>query len=62
LGDTRTLALPAASTIFFENGAHERAKMGIADSLIRISLGIEDIEDILADFDQAFASVIKNKG
>ncbi len=62
LGDTRTLALPAASTIFFENGAQERAKMGIADSLIRISLGIEDIEDILADFDQAFASVLKNKG
>jgi O-acetylhomoserine (thiol)-lyase len=61
LGDTRTLALPAASTIFFENGANERAKMGIADSLIRISLGIEDIEDILADFDQAFASVIENR-
>jgi O-acetylhomoserine (thiol)-lyase len=60
LGDTRTLALPAASTIFFENGARERAKMGIADSLIRISLGIEDIEDILADFDQAFAAVLKN--
>jgi O-acetylhomoserine (thiol)-lyase len=62
LGDTRTLALPAASTIFFENGASERKKMGIAESLIRISLGIEDIEDILADFDQAFASVIKSNG
>jgi O-acetylhomoserine (thiol)-lyase len=58
LGDTRTLALPAASTIFFENGAQERAKMGISDALIRISLGIEDIEDILADFDQAFASML----
>ena len=58
LGDTRTLALPAASTIFYENGAIERAKMGIADSLIRISVGIEDIEDILADFDQAFISML----
>lgn len=58
LGDTRTLALPAASTIFFENGAQERAKMGIADSLIRISVGIEDIEDILADFDQAFGELL----
>ncbi len=58
LGDTRTLALPAASTIFYENGALERAKMGIADSLIRISVGIEDIEDILADFDQAFISML----
>lgn len=58
LGDTRTLALPAASTIFYENGPDERAKMGIADSLIRISVGIEDIEDILADFDQAFISML----
>ncbi len=58
LGDTRTLALPAASTIFYENGAAERAKMGIADSLIRISLGIEEIDDILADFDQAFKQVL----
>jgi O-acetylhomoserine (thiol)-lyase len=58
LGDTRTLALPAASTIFYENGPDERAKMGIADSLIRISVGIEDIEDILADFDQAFKLVL----
>lgn len=58
LGDTRTLALPAASTIFYENGPDERAKMGITDSLIRISVGIEDIEDILADFDQAFISML----
>jgi O-acetylhomoserine (thiol)-lyase len=58
LGDTRTLALPAASTIFYENGPQERTKMGIADSLIRISVGIEDIEDILADFDQAFISML----
>ncbi|MBF7072763.1 cystathionine gamma-synthase family protein [Glaciecola sp. MH2013] len=59
LGDTRTLALPVASTIFYENGAEQRKKMGIRDSLIRISVGIEDIEDILADFDQAFETLIK---
>jgi O-acetylhomoserine (thiol)-lyase len=58
LGDTRTLALPVASTIFFENGAAERAKMGISDKLIRISVGIEDLDDILADFDQAFEKTI----
>jgi O-acetylhomoserine (thiol)-lyase len=58
LGDTRTLALPVASTIFFENGATERKRMGINDSLIRISVGIEDIDDILSDFDQAFESLI----
>lgn len=59
LGDTRTLALPIASTVFFENGPEERSKMGIADSLIRISVGIEDIEDILEDFDQAFGALLR---
>ena len=53
LGDTRTLALPAAHTIFFEMGAERRASMGIADSLIRVSVGIEDEADLIADFDQA---------
>ena len=43
LGDNRTLAIPVAHTIYFEMGAERRATMGIADSLIRISVGIEDI-------------------
>ena len=50
LGDTRTLVIPVAHTIFFEMGAAQRAEMGIADSLIRISVGIEDTQDLLADF------------
>lgn len=53
LGDTRTLALPVASTIFFENTAEERSFMGISDNMIRISVGIEDIDDLVADFKQA---------
>jgi O-acetylhomoserine (thiol)-lyase len=53
LGDTRTLALPAAHTIYYEMGAARRAQMGIADSFIRVSVGIEDEEDLLGDFDQA---------
>ncbi|MEO8134087.1 MAG: cystathionine gamma-synthase family protein [Betaproteobacteria bacterium] len=56
LGDTRTLALPAAHTIFFEMGAARRASMGIADSLVRVSIGIEDEADLLEDFTQALAS------
>lgn len=55
LGDTRTLAIPVAHTIFFEMGAERRASMGIGDNLIRLSVGIEDIEDLLADFAQALA-------
>ncbi len=53
LGDTRTLVIPVAHTIFFEMGAERRASMGIAESLIRVSVGIEDIDDLLADFQGA---------
>jgi O-acetylhomoserine (thiol)-lyase len=53
LGDNRTLAIPVAHTIYWEMGAERRAAMGIADSLIRISVGIEDAEDLIADFAQA---------
>ena len=53
LGDTRTLALPVASTIFYENGPQKRAQMGISDSLIRLSVGIEAAQDIIDDISQA---------
>ena len=53
LGDTRSLALPAAHTIYYEMGAERRQQMSIADSLIRVSVGIEDEGDLLFDFDQA---------
>lgn len=53
LGDTRTLGIPVAHTIFHEMGPERRASMGIADSLIRLSVGIEDTEDLLEDVRQA---------
>ena len=53
LGDNRTLAIPVAHTIYFEMGAERRASMGIDESLIRISSGIEDSEDLLADISAA---------
>ncbi len=53
LGDNRTLVIPVAHTIFFEMGAERRASMGIEDGLIRMSVGIEDTEDLLEDFMQA---------
>lgn len=55
LGDNRTLAIPVAHTIYHEMGAERRASMGIDDSLIRISVGIEDTADLLADFGAALA-------
>jgi len=53
LGDNRTLAIPVAQTIYYEMGAERRASMGISESLVRISTGIEDREDLVADFTQA---------
>jgi O-acetylhomoserine (thiol)-lyase len=55
LADTRTLAIPVAHTIFYETGAAGRARMQIADSLIRVSTGIEDADDLIADFDHALS-------
>ena len=53
LGDNRTLAIPVAHTIFWEMGPGPRKEMGIADSLIRVSVGIEDRDDLIGDFAQA---------
>lgn len=50
LGDNRTLALPMASTIFYEMGPENRAEFGISDQMIRCSIGIEDTDDLLAAF------------
>lgn len=53
LGDTRTLVIPVAPTIFWEMGAAARAEMGIAEGLIRVSVGLEDENDLIDDFTQA---------
>lgn len=56
LGDNRSLVLPVAHTIYYEMGAEQRALMGIADTQLRISVGIEEEGDLIADFEQALAS------
>lgn len=53
LGDTRTLIIPVAPTIFWEAGPQARAAMGIAEGLIRLSIGLEAEADLIADFAQA---------
>jgi O-acetylhomoserine (thiol)-lyase len=53
LGDTRSLVIPVAQTIFWEAGAAARAEMGIADGLIRLSIGLEDEPDLIDDLAQA---------
>ncbi|MDG2174936.1 MAG: cystathionine gamma-synthase family protein [Gammaproteobacteria bacterium] len=55
LGDNRSLGIPVAHTIYWEMGPERRASMGVADSMVRLSIGIEDTEDLLADLEQALA-------
>ncbi len=57
LGDTRTLALPVEQTIYFEASAEEKSKMGINAQIVRLSIGIESIDDLIADFDSALQGI-----
>ena len=59
LADNRTLAIPVAQTIYYEMGPERRAEMGIADGLIRLSVGIEDTADLIDDFSRALAAVAR---
>ena len=56
LGDSKTLACHPGSTTHSSVSADDRAAMGIADGSIRLSIGLEDIEDLKADLDQALAA------
>ncbi|WAJ71624.1 cystathionine gamma-synthase family protein [Catenovulum adriaticum] len=55
LGDNRSLAIPVAPTIYYEMGIENRKKMGISEGMIRLSVGIEDTQDIINDLTQALS-------
>lgn len=61
VGDAKTLAIHPASTTHEQLSDEERAAAGVLPNLIRISTGIEHIEDIKADFEQAFAKVFSKE-
>jgi methionine-gamma-lyase len=57
LGDTDTLILHPASMSHKNVEQAMRERNGITDGLIRVSVGIESVEDIIADMDQAISSI-----
>ena len=59
LGDAKTLVVHPASTIFHEFSAEQQRKMGVTEDMVRVAVGIEDIEDIKADFEQAIERAFK---
>lgn len=56
IGDAKSLACHPASTTHRQLSEAEQAKAGVKPEMIRLSVGIEAIEDILADLDQALES------
>ena len=61
LGAVETVVGPPSTTSHVECTPEEREAMGIPESLIRYSVGIENVEDLIADIDQAFAYLPKQK-
>ncbi|MET0829691.1 MAG: O-acetylhomoserine aminocarboxypropyltransferase/cysteine synthase family protein [Microbacterium sp.] len=57
LGDVRSLVLHPASTTHVHRTEDERAAAGIGPGLLRISIGLEDAADLIADLDRALAAV-----
>jgi len=53
LGDTKTIAIHPASTIYGTFWPDQQALMGVTDRMVRLSVGLEDPDDLLADLDQA---------
>lgn len=61
IGDTRSLIIHPASTTHSQLSEEQRKATGIGGEALRISVGIEDVEDIIADLDQAIASATRHK-
>lgn len=57
LGGVETLISHPASMTHASVPAEDRHRIGITDGLVRVSVGIEDVEDVIADLDQALAKV-----
>ncbi len=57
IGDVRTLVIHPASTIYIHSDTETQQLCGVYDDMIRISVGIEDVEDLIDDFRQAIAAI-----
>ena len=55
IGDAKSLAIHPATTTHSQLTAEEQLECGVTDDFVRLSIGIETLEDIIADIDQALA-------
>ncbi|MDQ2804499.1 MAG: PLP-dependent transferase, partial [Pseudomonadota bacterium] len=56
LGDSKSLATHPATTTHLKIGADERVRLGITDGVIRLSVGLEDAQDLIEDLDQSLTT------
>jgi O-acetylhomoserine (thiol)-lyase len=56
IGDAKSLACPPASTTHRQLSPEVLGKAGVSEDMIRLSIGIEHIDDLMADIDQALAA------
>ena len=56
IGDVRSLAIHPATTTHSQGGDEDRRSAGVTDGLVRLAVGIETIDDIIADLDTGFAA------
>lgn len=61
IGDTKTLVIHPGSTISLHSTEKQKEDAGVFEDLIRVSVGIEDIEDLKEDFARAFAKILGEK-
>jgi len=57
VGDAKTLIIHPASTTHLQLSEEEQRSAGVAPEMLRVSVGIEHIDDIIADFAQAFQAI-----
>ncbi len=58
LGDSKSMATHPATTTHMRIGPEERARQGITDGAVRLSVGLEDADDLIADLDQALNAAL----
>ncbi len=59
IGDAKSLVIHNASTTHSQLNDEELVAAGVAPEMVRLSIGIENVDDIIADLDQALAQTVK---
>ena len=57
IGDVRSLILHPATTIYVQQTPEQRAAAGISDGLLRLSIGLEDADDLIRDLERGFEAI-----